>query len=870
MKLVMLILSVVFVTGISSAQTLKGKITDSYGKALPYANIYVEELKTGTISGFNGTYKLELEKEKEFTLVFQHLGHKSHTAKVKLSADEQVMDVSLPMQVIQISEVKVLASGEDPAYYVMRKAIALAPYFAKQVSKYRCKVYLKGTGVIDKVPAILRRRMEKEGLKAHKPFVMESVSKVQFELPDKLDQVVIAQQTSGDDNGTSPMEYVTTSLYQTTNYGIISPFDRGAFRVYKFRLEGVFEDQGRFINRIKVIPRRKGKDLFRGYLNIADKYWNIHSVQLELDQPMTEVKMHQLYAPVDENTWMPVKVGFKIKFAGMGFKVRYNYIASISDYSTTLNPKLDHNFLDNVHQQQKEDAKLLEKDEPTIIIKSRTNKRQQEINKLLAKDELSNRDMRKLQRIMRRETKRNSPPPPLEIKQRVKLSKKATKSDSTYWAQIRPINLSSGEKKSFAEKDSMIKVKNDPAYKDSINNKEKAFKLPPFVFGKTYKFKSKSEQHDHNLKIPGLLNQKGIIYTTVDGYRLRFPFSYNVEDTLGHRFSVAPEVAYSFAREKIDAKARVSYRYNGIRNAAVNIWGGSYTLDFNEYSGMPYLLNSIHSLLAEENFKKLYRMDYIGLSHEMELLNGLDTELGVFWAERSSLENNSHHTFIDYKDRSFTNNNIHWQQNQFSTITGFEVKLKYQHRRQYYLTQYKKTPVGSGYPILLLTYRKTIPNIADSDIDYDFISFSIQDDFYTGHNDKFDYALSAGGFLNKKNVLYPDFKQFNTQYSPVVISAPKHFFRLMPYYKYTSKNFYLNIHTQWETDRLLLKYLPKLNETLINESLFVNFLAVENKEPYWETGYGLRNIFFVMDLEVISSFSGEKYQSTGFKLKFNF
>jgi hypothetical protein len=111
-----------------------------------------------------------------------------------------------------------------------------------------------------------------------------------------------------------PMQFITANLYNTKDEGFISPLDKTAFAVYRFELESVFEDQGRMINKIKVTPKRKGKDLFRGYINIAENYWNIHSADLKLTLPMTDVHMHQLYAPVKEEVWMPVSFDFNIKF----------------------------------------------------------------------------------------------------------------------------------------------------------------------------------------------------------------------------------------------------------------------------------------------------------------------------------------------------------------------------------------------------------------------------------------------------------------------------------------------------------------------------------------------------------------------------
>lgn len=897
------------------AQQLKGRIFDEKKEVLPFANVFIEELKTGTISDSEGFYKLELEKGKEYTLTFRHLGHKSFTTKVKLTTDEQVMDVTLPLQVVQISEVKVLASGEDPAYYIMRRAIALAPYYAKQIEEYKCKVYLKGTGVIDKVPALVRKRMEKEGIEEHKPFVMESVSKVHFQMPDKIDQVVLAQRSTGEDSGTDPMQFITSNIYETNSYGMISPFDTKAFSVYRFQLEGVFEDQGRTINKIKIIPRRKGKDLFSGYINIADDYWNVHSASLSLKQPMTKVNMQQIYAPISDNVWMPVKLGFKIKFAGMGFKVRYNYIASISEYFVKKNPALDHDFLNQVKQQQQADAKLVgvEMPQAKAVVTSKTNKRQKKINELLAKEELSNREMRQLQKAMRKEAKRNTPPPPLKIEESVRISKGAIKDDSIYWTNLRPIKLTDEEKESFSEKDSIVQRKKDPEYVDSLRNEERKFKLAHLLFGKNYRYYNDSAKYTHRLKIPGVMNWNTFAFNTVDGVRVTLPFRYSLSDTVGRRLFIAPEFAYALERKKFDAQASVAYYYNGLKNAAFQLKGGSFTTDFaqsrnvtfandgyysvqigggavngdSKQTEMSPFLNSIHTLFLKENYKKTYQKDYVDLAHTIELANGLQFTTNAFWEKRTQLFNTKLYSFIDYAEREFTQNqpinsstllqddltdavaqdHLNWEQ---SHKSGFGVQLSYQPRNRYYLKKYEKQNVGSKYPRLSLYYEKALKNVLESDVGYDFLQFTITDDFYTSHNDVLSYRVSAAKFFNTNNMQYPDFAQFVSHYAPVALSVPRHYFRLLPYYEYATNNYFVQANLAWTTDRLLLKRLPKLNETLMEEALFVNFLKTDVQEPYWEVGYGLRNVFFLLNIELVRSYRGGNFWNNGIRVSLNF
>ena len=176
------------------AQGIRGRITNEQGEAIAFANIYIPKVSTGTTSNIDGNYELKIPEGK-WEILFQYLGYQTQTMALTTGKTFQEINIQLITQDYRIPEIKVLASGEDPAYYIMRRAIALAPYYQKQVSKYSCKVYLKGSGVFEKIPFLMEKQMKKGGVKENEPFVMETVSKIDFELPDNINQKVLARRS---------------------------------------------------------------------------------------------------------------------------------------------------------------------------------------------------------------------------------------------------------------------------------------------------------------------------------------------------------------------------------------------------------------------------------------------------------------------------------------------------------------------------------------------------------------------------------------------------------------------------------------------------------------------------------------------------
>ena len=146
-------LLILFIHQASFSQTLKGKIRNQSGEPVQYATVYIQELKQGTTSNTKGDYELNLAAG-NYTVTYQSLGYQPVFANITISAATVLKDIILPLQYYEIPEVRISASGEDPAYRIMRKAIGMAPYYLNNISYYKAEVYLKGNLVINKIPRL--------------------------------------------------------------------------------------------------------------------------------------------------------------------------------------------------------------------------------------------------------------------------------------------------------------------------------------------------------------------------------------------------------------------------------------------------------------------------------------------------------------------------------------------------------------------------------------------------------------------------------------------------------------------------------------------------------------------------------------------
>ncbi len=873
-----LIFSIICISTLSTfSQGIRGRITTSGGETIPYASIYVPGLSTGTTSNKEGNYELKMPEGK-YTILFQYLGYQTVSKEVAIGTTFQNIDISLSSQSYMIPEIEVLASGEDPAWYIMRKAIAMAPYYRQQVSKYSCKVYLKGTGLFEKIPFLLEKQMKKEGLNENQPFVMETLSKIDFELPNQLNQQVLAMRSSGQQNNTSPMGMITNNLYDAEKYGVVSPVGPTALKMYDFKLEGVFEDQGRSVAKIKVTPKASGNNVFSGFIFIAKQYWNIHSADLQLHIPMTEVRVHLVYAEVNKNTWMPVSMDFDMNFAAFGLKMKYKYVASISEYKTVLNPTLDHSFLDKIKNEQLAEQQMIRQiteGNNKASNQPKVKARQKRIEVLMQKTELSNHESVQLNQLIEKEIKRTSPPEPLEIKSTFHVSQKVVNNDSVYWLVHRPIPLTSGEKNSFVKKDSFIRISSTPRYQDSVRDSRRKFKVKYLIAGKSYNYSVDSIRKNEIFDTPNLINPTAFSFNTVDGLRMELPFSYYKADTTGHTLRLNSEIGYAFVRQKLDATFSYSQRFRGLKNTWLTASAGTTTQDFNRTSGMSTLTNEFYTLFLKENDKKFYRRDFIQLAVNSDLFNGLTLSETYEYSSNSALENHSAFTFIDDKTKQFSsnipvNNALEkWQTENHQSLIGKFV-LDYTPYNRYRIRDGRKVYAGSKYPTFSLGYKSSLSNFLGNDSRFDLLRLGIRHKIDYGFDNHFSYQVNAGKFLNSSHVYFEDFQHFNTQPTAFLFSSPENSFRLLPFYRFSTVNQYVEAHASYQTNRLLLKWLPLIRKSAMSEILFVNYLSTPEIKNYVETGYGFTNLFLFFSAEIVAGFENGSFRSVGLKVNLDF
>ncbi len=892
-------LILIFYYNIANAQILKGRIINQSGDPVQYATVYIQELKQGTTANTKGDYEIRLPAGK-YTVIYQSLGFEPVFVNITLTDKTVIKDVMLPVQYYEIPEVRITASGEDPAYVIMRKVIGMAPYYLNDVSYYKADVYLKGNLVINRIPKLLRKSLKMETnansasvraggkpegkekvIKEGDSFLMESYNEIEFTAPDNYVQKVISYNSTFPSQGNeiSPMDFIKASFYQPVLAEMaISPLSPEAFSHYNFKYLGS-SLQGNFtINKIQVTPKRKSQQLFEGTIYIIEDLWCLHSVDLTNENLVGRIRVQQLYIPVQDDIWLPVSHKFEINIGIIGFKADAGYVSSVK--YTEVKPNLALQKPKNISTDYTGVAGVAANRPDSVPV----TKTEQQIDRILEKEQLTNRDMVKLSKLMEKESEKSIPDSiknNLEIKDNTTriIEKGANKKDSTYWARIRPIPLSETELRSLRTSDSIKSLSLQKANTDSIaspvsQDKNKFLKtIRQIATGHTW-----SDTTGFRFTFRGLIDMNSLSFNTVDGFIYGMNFRFAKSWKNNKSLSVSPDIRWAFSRSQLIWRLNSFYKFNGLKQRQIYARTGMISKDINNRSGINPFLNSISTLLFKQNYLKLYESRFLTLGYMSEIVNGLTLELSTTFEDRRVLHNTTDFSLIK-SGRSYTDNipvnsylapgsdPLNELRNQ--RHADFVTKVTYTPFQKYKITNGNKIPMDSDWPTFNLTWQHGInefSELTDRFRHFDLIKLEASKNKSIGAFSEFKWRVSSGGFLNNRSLPFYDFIHLNSQPIPVLINNYEDAFMIPAYYSLSTPEFYGEVHLKYTTPYLMLKLIPVLSNTLMRENLSLSYLGSRFHKSYTEIGYSISEVFLLAEFGVYAGFENVNYKSVGAKL----
>lgn len=355
MRKFLLTTSIIFFTVSAFAGRITGAVKNDKGEALPYASILVKGTTIGTTANNNGIYFIELDPG-TYTIVCQYVGYTREEKSITIGRTEVKLDFTLPLQQTTMKEVTVKANSVDPAYEIIRNAIKKRKEYLEPLDSFTCEAYIKTLIKTRKMPKrILGQKIPDEdwkemGVDSGGKGIMhlsESLTKVAFKKPGKVKLEVLSGRESG--SGGYGFNFPTFINFYNNNVnvftsqlnprGFVSPIADGALNYYRYKYLGTYWEDGKEINQIQVIARRKFEPLFNGIISITEGDWRIHSLELLLTKEsqlelLDTLRIKQIQVPVTRTVWQTKDQVVYFTFNLFGIDATGNFLNVYNKYET--------------------------------------------------------------------------------------------------------------------------------------------------------------------------------------------------------------------------------------------------------------------------------------------------------------------------------------------------------------------------------------------------------------------------------------------------------------------------------------------------------------------------------------------------------
>ena len=774
-----------------SFSQIKGTVTDDKGNPLAFVNIFEENTYNGTTTNEKGYFILNVKTENP-TLVFQYLGYKSVKKSLAKNQFSDSVEIVLVEENITLNEV-VINKGDNPANEIIRNAIRNKKSNSEKASKFTADFYSRGIFRVKNLPKkILGQKLDFfdeiiDSTRSGILYLSETVSKVTFQKPDKLKEVIIASKVSGNDNGfsfnsASSANFDFYDPYLEFDANIISPIADNAFNYYKYKFEGSFFNENRQqINKIKIIPRRDTEPVMSGYIYIVDDSYAIYATDvtmtgIQMQNPaLNSLTLKQNFS-YNTNTKVWTKntqtLDFDAGMFGVNISGGFTYVFTNFEFKEKFEKKT---FTAEV----------------------------------------------------------------------IKFEENANKKEDSFWNTIRPVPLTEEETTDYVKKDALQEKKKSQVYLDSIDKKKNKFGVMDFLSGYTYSNSFKKWSINYN---GPLLNTS---FNTVQGYNTSIGLSFfkNNEDKKTY-YQIGSNVAYGFSDEVFRPTAYFSAKLNNKTKTFVSVIGGNVATQFNPEEPISKIANTISSLLFKNNFMKLYEKNFITANFSREMFNGLNMTFALEYAERKPLFNTTDFVVIK-NSKLYTSNNPLLPLDESSAaidrhnLVKLNVSGRIKFGQQYVTRPDGKYNLGNDkYPTLLLGYEKGFAASQDS-YNYNKVTARIIQNLSIGNKGETGINIRAGKFFNAEGISFVDYKHFNGNETNVMIgSSYINSFYLLPYYQSSTNDSYVEMHFEHDDKGYIMNKIPLVNKLKSKLMLGFKNLAIPERKPYQEFSVGLSNLGF--------------------------
>ncbi len=791
MKLKALIISItsflIFVIDVS-AQIVEGKVTGSDSTSLPYATIYEKNTTYGVATDFKGNYLMQLSPG-EHTLIYNFIGYEPVEKNINIKKGERLtINVTLPKSAIQINEIEIVANKFDKAKKIMSKVRKKRKIYQNAIKNYECKIYVKTsiekeTTVTDSILKANAKNDKdfKTFLKRENMNLIEYIAKSYFKRPQKYKEQILAYHNFSEDR---PVDF-TQGASANFDYGEkqIAPtlnFITNPYVFYDINLMTGFD----FYKNLIEIPTLTDQPLvspiaynsgnYYKYKFATSFYENGKKIdKIEVIPRNNASALFHGYIFIEDSTSALISVDLFINEKALSFYKNFNIIQNYEKIN------------DSIYLPTRTDIKYLIKDGKKNILGYTTVMR----DSFIVNEPINTK-------IFNSEIQEYSPD--------------AFEKDSIYWIKNRPIALKKSELNFIDKADSVQNYYLSDEYldkRDSLYNRI-GWWSPFFGVGHRDHYKG------YQIYIGGIMQQ--IAPMGIGGYRHRLPLTYQQRFKNDMLLESVYLIDYGFNNHDLRGKIGIGLTYFPKKFVRTYINFGNYYEMINTYA-------AFEQIFSRSNYVNTHQFS---ISQRMEIFNGLYAELTLDYSKQIPIANMQ---LSEWSQWLFGDIN---QPFDFEEYTKVEAKLELQYKigQKYVIKKNRKIVIGDNYPEIRLTYRKGIPEIFDSEVNFDYLELDGKYEQRIGRIGESRFSARIGWFPNTRHLRLLEYKFFRGS-DLLIFSDPTSSLQLLPTI-FTTNSSFLQANYVHHFDGAIMNKVPLFKFLKLSLSAGVGTLNIPDQDFY--------------------------------------
>jgi hypothetical protein len=766
----------------ADAAIVKGTVRDTMGEPIPYMVVMVKNTSYGVNTNLDGTYFLEL-KPGNYTLVFSQIGYQTQEHPITTTSGKTiVLNITMQSSAKELGAVVITGKGDrDKGKEIMKKVIARRDNYWNKVDNYACRTYQKSSlekqkikkpfedtlyakeepekdnldSALMKIDTTTRRGKKKaEKIQNQKKMqgdlqrvfagmpinLIESVSDLYFDKPNRYKENILGyhdyaprKRYEGGDFSAS-MDYgeheIVPMQWEDDNpYMLMNDARSIDFNFYKNYI-----DAPALVSRPLLSPAASTAMLnyrFEFMNSFEENGKTYHRISV-----LPLFKEDALFSGVlfiEDSTWAIKSVNLSINNGVLLFCKEFYVIQDYEEIKPGIYLPVRREFTYTI------------KDAPyNYIGNTRVDHSDYRINiefpKKTFTDEVRHYDDSAFNR------------------------------DSMYWVENRTIQLKDKEISYIHSVDSLMAWYESETYLNRADSAYNKLNVWSFLLNG---IPHRNRFTGNSWYIDPLIAQA--VPFGVGGYRHRLGGSYAHDFKNGTNLETDGQIDYGFRNKDIRGKVGIGMTYYPRKFVRTYV-------RFGDFYDMVNSFAALESVFSRSNW---VRTKEFSVAQRVEIVNGLFGELTFEYSDQNSIFNLER---SDLGDSLFGDLNTPLDFERYIK-TEIRLELKYRHKQKYIIKKNRKIIIGSKYPELRFYYRKGIPGLFNSEVNFDYFEIGSNDEMKIGRFGTSVWNVLYGVFANKKDLRLLEYKFFRGSDS-WIFSDPTRSFQLVGMTLNTANSFF--------------------------------------------------------------------------------